>query len=237
MSPDVQGVPERYRDVFRTASFWAQASDDVLDRLASAATVHPCRRGEVICHEGSRADRVIVVLSGFVRGVHYEPTGHVVLLENSGPGEVLGPIGAFADAPFEADLEAGAETVIATFPMRILEDIIQSDATVAMSVIRGIARRWMSVVGVTKRNSAEVPTRLARFLLGLPALNSNSSALLVELPCSRVELAVVLATTPETLSRTFHKLADENVIEAYERTVRVLDVPALERIAGGDGSE
>jgi CRP-like cAMP-binding protein len=237
VSSDVLGVPERYREVFRTTAFWAQASDEVLDRLAAAATVHECRRGEVICREGSRADRVIVVLAGFVRGVHYQPSGHVILLENSGPGEVLGPIGAFADTPFETNLEAGADTVIATFPISTLEELIQSDPTIAMSVIRGLARRWVSVVGITKRNAAEVPTRLARYLLGLPSLNTSASSLLVELPCSRVELAVMLATTPETLSRTFHKFADEHILEAYERTVRVLDVPRLERIAVGDSSE
>jgi CRP/FNR family transcriptional regulator len=237
VSSDVPGVPARYRDVFRTTAFWAQAPDEVLDRLAAASTVHQCRRGEVICREGSRPDRVIVVLAGFVRSVHYPPSGHVVLLENSGPGEVLGPIGAFADTPFESDLEAGADTVVATFPVSLLEEIIQSDPIVAMSVIRGLARRWVSVVGITKRNSAEVPTRLARYLLGLKALNSNSASLLVELPCSRAELAVMLATTPETLSRTFHRLADEHVLETYERTVRVLNVPELERIAAEEAPE
>jgi CRP/FNR family transcriptional regulator, dissimilatory nitrate respiration regulator len=237
VSSDVLGVPERYRNVFRSATFWSEASDEVLDRLSEASTVHECRRGEVIYREGSRADRVIVVLAGYVRGVHYQPTGHVVLLENSGPGEVLGPIGAFADTPFEADLEAGADTVIAAFPISLLEEIIESDSTVAMSVIRGMARRWVSVVGVTKRNAAEVPTRLARYLFSLPALNSSSTSLLVELPCSRVELAVMLATTPETLSRTFHRLADEHILEAYERTVRVLNVPELERIAAGETPE
>jgi len=237
VSPDVLGVPERYRDVFRTTVFWADAPCDILDRLAAASTVHVCRRGEVICREGSRADRVIVVLAGFVRAVHYQPSGHVVLLENSGPGEVLGPIGAFADTPFEADLEAGADTVIATFPVSLLEEVIASEPSVAMSVIRGIASRWVSVIGISKRNSAEVPARLARYLLGLPALNSTASSLLVELPCSRVELAVMLATTPETLSRTFHKFADEHILEAYERTVRVLDVASLERIARSETTE
>ena len=235
--PDVVGIPERYGDVFRCATFWSQASDDVISRLAAASTVHECRRGEVIYREGARAERVIVLLAGYVRGVHYQPNGHMVLLENSGPGEVLGPIGAFADVPFEADLEAGYDTVIATFPVSLLEDVIRSDPAVALSVIRGLAKRWVSVIAITKRNAAEVPTRLARYLLSLQPLNTSATSLLVELPTSRVELAIILATTPETLSRTFHRLADEHLIEAYERTVRVLDVPGLERLAKGDPLE
>jgi CRP/FNR family transcriptional regulator len=106
-----------------------------------------------------------------------------------------------------------------------------------MSVIRGLAYRWLSVISVTKRNAAEVPTRLARYLLSLPPARSASGGRLVELPCSRVELAVMLATTPETLSRTFHRLVEDHVIEAYERTVRVVDVAALERIAEGTAEE
>ena len=234
---DIQGVPKLYLDVFRAAAFWASAPEAVLDRLAKASVVHECRRGEVICREGTRSNRVIVVLKGYVRAVHYETNGHAVLLESSGPGQVLGPIGAFADAPFEADLEASSDTVIAFFPMQVLEDVIRAEPAVALSVIRGLAQRWISVVSLSKRNATEVPTRLARYLLSLPSSNSAPGRRLVELPCSRVELAVMLATTPETLSRTFHHLADDLVVEAYERTVRVVDVNALERIAKGDAED
>ena len=232
---DSQGISVRYRDVFHGARFWASAPEEVRNRLAAASVVHACRRGEVICREGARAVSAIVILEGNVRAVHYETNGHAVLIESSGPGEVLGPISAFADTPFEADLEAGADTVVALFPMRLLDEAIRTEPTVALSVIRGLAHRWLSVVSVTKRNSAEVPTRLARYLLGLPPLKSaDLGSRLVVLPCSRVELAVMLATTPETLSRTFHRLADDLVIETYERTVRMMDMDALGRIAEGD---
>ena len=235
MPTDPQGICGRHRDVFHGARFWASAPEEVRNRLAAASVVHTCRRGEVICREGTRAVSALVILEGNVRAVHYETNGHAVLIESSGPGEVLGPVSAFADTPFEADLEAGADTVVALFPMRLLDEAIRTEPTVALSVIRGLASRWLSVVSVTKRNSAEVPTRLARYLLGLPPLKSAAAGgRLVELPCSRVELAVMLATTPETLSRTFHRLADDLVIETYERTIRVMDMDALQRVAEGD---
>ena len=234
VSPDIQGMPERYRRVFRNATFWADAPDAAIDQLAAASIVHECARGELIFREGSPADRVLVVLTGQVRSVHHTPDGHSVFLENSSPGEVIGPIGAYTDRPFEADIEAGSGTVIALFPMRLLDELIREEPRLALSVIRGIAHRWLTVVDIAKRNSAEVPTRLARFLLELPPVRTPNGTRLVELPCSRVELATMLATSPETLSRTFHRLADDHIIEAYQRSVRLNDVRALERIAEGE---
>jgi CRP/FNR family transcriptional regulator len=234
---DIQGIPPVYRDIFAHAAFWSAASEAAIERLAHASSVHECKRGEVLFREGSMAVRGLVVLAGYVRAVHYQTNGHSVLIESSAPGEVIGPIGGFADVAFEADIEAGSDTVVAFFPMSLLKELVATEPGVALSVIQGLAKRWVSVISLTKRNAAEVPTRLARYLLELPALRETDTTRLVELPGSRVELAVILATSPETLSRTFHVLTEEGVVDAYMRTVRILDLRALERLAQDDPSE
>jgi CRP-like cAMP-binding protein len=47
------------------------------------------------------------------------------------------------------------------------------------------------------------------------------------LSSSREELAQLIGTTPETLSRTLHGLADEGVLALDRKTIRVLDLPSL----------
>ena len=53
----------------------------------------------------------------------------------------------------------------------------------------------------------------------------------VELPLSRTELASLLGTVPETLSRAFLKLAQQGLIEADRRTVTIKDRTGLEEAA------
>ena len=49
----------------------------------------------------------------------------------------------------------------------------------------------------------------------------------VDLGVTRVELAARLGTVPETLSRAFHALQDEGIIESHGQRVHVLDREGL----------
>lgn len=235
MRADREGIlGSRWEPVFRAVPFWADASEKAVSRLASESVVHKCRKGEILFPEGSVCDRVLVILQGQVRGVHYETTGHVVVLEVLAAGDVVGSISAFSDTPFEGDVEAGAGTVVAWLPVSALEELICSGPEVAMSVVRAMARRWVAVVSAAKRNATTVPARLARYLGALPRTELGAGTYRVELPTKRVELAATLATSPETLSRAFHRLRSEGLIEDAGRSVTVLDDWELQAAAVGD---
>jgi CRP-like cAMP-binding protein len=224
----------RWEGVFRGAGFWRDASEVALDNLVDQAVIQRCRKGEVLFSEGSIGDRALVILQGYIRGVHYETTGHVVVLEVLGPGDVVGVISAFAEAPFEGDVEAGAGTVVAVVPVTAIEELISSGPEVAMSVVRSMARRWVAVVSAAKRNATTVPSRLARYITELPRTRLGPSSYSVQIPTKRVELAATLATSPETLSRSFHRLRDEGLIEDAGRKVTVLDDQLLHLLAEGE---
>jgi len=224
----------RWESAFRNAPFWRDASEAALDALAAQAVVHGCRKGEILFREGTIADRILVVLQGQVRGVHYETSGHVVILEVLGAGDLVGTVSTLAEAPFEGDVEAGADTVVAWLPFSAIEELIVSGPEVALSVVKSMARRWVAVVSAGKRNAATVPARLARYLAELPRVELSASSYRVRLPTTRVDLAATLATSPETLSRAFHRLREEGLIEDAGRAVTVLDDPRLRVLAQDD---
>ena len=64
--------------------------------------------------------------------------------------------------------------------------------------------------------------------------DGSPEPLTVELGISRVDLAALLGTVPETLSRTFRALQEDGVISARGRTVSLLDIQALATRAQGN---
>ena len=235
MAVEHEGIRgSRWESVFRSAPFWQDASEEALDDLADQAIVWRCRKGEILFPEGSIGDRVLVVLQGYVRGVHYETTGHVVMLEVLGTGDTVGAFSALADAPFEGDIEAGAGTVVASVPASAIEGLVCTGPEVAMSMVRAMARRWIAVVSAAKRNATTVPARLARYLTDLPRCGLGPNTYSVRIPTKRVELAATLATSPETLSRSFRKLRSEGLIDDAGRDVTVLDDRGLRLLAEGE---
>ncbi len=78
-----------------------------------------------------------------------------------------------------------------------------------------------------------VRQRAARYLArALPAdVERSSRPLRLRLPIRRGEMAHLIGTTPETLSRTLHALAAQGILEVHRREIRVLDLEALRRLA------
>jgi CRP/FNR family transcriptional regulator len=80
----------------------------------------------------------------------------------------------------------------------------------------------------------EIPGRLASFLLhSLSQLPKNVEQL--DLAISQRELAKILGSTPEALSRALRKLADDGILQASGRTIRILNRGALADLAEGNG--
>ena len=153
--------------------------------------------------------------------------GHPIAMETYWPGDVLGVVSAVSGIALETDIEAAVDLTVALMPTESLKSLIATEPAVAMSVINEISHRWADAVNVNKRNAGDVISRVASYLAGLPRTRLGGSAYAVEIPTTRVELAASLGTTPETLSRAFHSLQEQKLIESHDRMVIVLDGDAL----------
>ena len=71
----------------------------------------------------------------------------------------------------------------------------------------------------------EVPARLADYLLYIAKEQNNDGA--VKLPVSKGQLASLLGTIPETLSRIFARMSDEGLIKVEGRSITILDRDGL----------
>jgi len=71
----------------------------------------------------------------------------------------------------------------------------------------------------------EVPSRLASYLLYLSEEQKNRAQ--VHLDISKGQLASLLGTTPETLSRIFAKMTEEGLIKVRGRVITLKNIPGL----------
>jgi CRP/FNR family transcriptional regulator len=78
----------------------------------------------------------------------------------------------------------------------------------------------------------EVPGRLAAYLL-LENEESETKGE-IRLPIAKSQLASLLGTIPETLSRIFAKMIKQEFIKAKGSTITVLDYEGLQELADGE---
>jgi CRP/FNR family transcriptional regulator len=75
----------------------------------------------------------------------------------------------------------------------------------------------------------EVPGRLAAYLIYVADEQGGADS--ISLNISKGQLASLLGTIPETLSRMFTRMSNQNLIEVKDRTIRLLDRERLEELA------
>jgi CRP/FNR family transcriptional regulator len=84
-------------------------------------------------------------------------------------------------------------------------------------------------VQVENLSLKEVPGRLASYLIYLAEEQGNPRS--VHLPISKGQLASLLGTIPETLSRIFNKMSAHGSIDVQAAEIVLKDRSALEELA------
>jgi CRP/FNR family transcriptional regulator, dissimilatory nitrate respiration regulator len=188
-------------------------------------------RGEALFLEGDRADGIYVVRTGRVKVYTSSPAGREQILHLLGPGDSIGDVAMFSGETFPATAEALARSDVVFIPKQAILDMVSREPEVAMLFLTGLSRRLREFARLIQDLSLrEVSERLASYLLYQSRDVPAGMATMV-LPMPKGELAALLGTVPETLSRAFQRLSASGLLSVRGRTVHIKDRPALQKAA------
>lgn len=213
----------------------------VLDELSRISGRRLYGAGQTVVHAQEVSDFVGCVSRGILRVQATMPDGqqHIVglLVENDLFGRVF-------DGPHKFAIEAATDTEIRTFRRGPFEDLLTHSVELERLVLLNIlneldrAREWMLLLA-----NHRVTGRLAGFLFILcrrwgkvtDVVQVPGQTFELEIPVSRTDLAQLLGTRPESLSRAVHALARSGIIRIESPyKFEILKFDALVELAGGD---
>ena len=201
-----------------------------LEDLAGIVEEPAFRRGQSIFSEGDEGAGFYVVASGRVKVFKLSSEGKEQILHILGPGEPFGEVPVFAGQHFPASAEAMEEARLFFFPRGSFVRLIKKNPGLALNMLAVLSRRLRVFASLIEDLSLkEVPGRLAAYLLYLSKQDRGSTDL--ELTITKAQLASLLGTIPETLSRILGKMSAQGLIETDGRKIRLLDPEALEDLA------
>jgi CRP/FNR family transcriptional regulator, dissimilatory nitrate respiration regulator len=204
-----------------------------LGELARIIVDRRYKHGEVLFSEGDEASGFFVLLSGRLKIFKLSPDGKEQILHFIEPGDPFAEVAMFAGSHYPAHAEALKESRAIFFPRAAFEKLIKGDPDLAMNMLAILSQRLKYFSRLVEDLSLkEVPQRLAAYLLYLTGAGNND--LPVDLNISKGQLASLLGTIPETLSRILNKMATQGLIEVKGRTMKLLKRHALESLASGE---
>lgn len=198
-----------------------------LDEIIAITFEKKYGRGETIFFEGDEGNGFYMVLSGKVKVFKMSPAGKEHILHIFGPGEPIGEVPVFHGQPFPASSEALVKSSMLFIPRDQFITLIHKTPSIAINMLAVLSMRLRNFASQIENLSLkEVPARLAGYLLYLS--KEQGMADTVELEISKGQLASLLGTIPETLSRIFAKMSDEGLIRVEGKKITILDFIALE---------
>lgn len=221
---------EKTRRIISAIPLFSGLPRDQIDDLTRIAVDKHFRKGQIIFSEGDAGDGFYLIIDGLVKIFKVSFEGKEQILHIFGPGEPFGEVPVFSGRHFPAHAEALAKTHLVFFPKDAFTALIHQNPSLAMNMLAVLSMRLREfTVKIEDLSLKEVPGRLAAYLLYLSDETASLEA--VDLDISKQQLAALLGTIPETLSRILAKMTRQGLIRVDGRRIELLDRPRLEDLA------
>jgi len=216
------------RPCIKRCPLFAGATDQDLDRLLDVGRIRAAQKGELLFSEGDMAAGFFVVASGKVKIYKLSPEGKERILHIVHPCTTFAEAAIFGDGLYPAYAEPLESSTLVFFGKSDFLNLLHQDAQIAINMIGGLSRFLRQFAGqIEDLTFKDVPARLARYLLNLAGDETDH----FDLPITKSQLASNLGTVSETLSRTFRKLSDDEILSVRGKTITFLDRDRLEDLA------
>jgi CRP/FNR family transcriptional regulator len=216
--------------IIASAPMFGGLTDEQLSKISNIAQNQSFQRGQAIFWEKDRAVGFHVVADGKVKIYKTSPEGKEQILHIYGPGQPFGEVPVFSGGRYPANAMSIEKSRTLFFQRQDFINLISEHPSLALNMIAVLSVRLRQfTVQVENLSLKEVPARLASYLLYLAEEQKKSD--IVTLPISKGQLASLLGTIPETLSRIFNKMSQHRLITVKGSVISLIDPEGLQALS------
>ncbi len=228
------GDQSRIRLALERSAHFGKFAPEVLDRLAAISRLRHARHGERLGSGEARDDQLWIIVSGAVRISTRPNEGsresvHAVL----GPGSFYGLANAVHHGPYTFDARAFGATDLAVVDAARLRAGLEQFPRMWRKVSALMASRLKVALDIITDNSVlPLRERLARRLVGAATSSALAEGAQPTVYMTQGDLARMLNAGRSKINLTLKRLEAQGVLRTGYRTITLLDMPALHKLAG-----
>lgn len=199
-------------------------------RLTARATVHHCRRGQMVFHQGQPATAMWIVLEGWVHLVRFPKDhghGQGAVIATVTPREALCGISAMEATTYAASGIVASEARLLEIPAADFNAALAQAPAFATAVLCACNRRIRQMTEQHGAMLEPVPRRIVRALLQLRAQFGDT------LPMTHRELAQMSWTTTESAIRAVGALKRKGYVSGRRGQLTIRRAEALAHLLDG----
>ena len=204
-------------------------------RSAILRRARPTRfpKGRTLVEKDSRSTDVFLLLEGTAQVVLYSPAGREVWINTAGPDDLIGELAALDGEPRSTSVVALTDLSVISMPASEFLTCLKDSPAAALLLARRLAAGMRKLTEqVYELNLLNVQTRIQRELLRLAKTGVLRDSVIEIRPApTHAEFASRIGTHREAVTRELRALAKDNIVKSGRRSLVILDLERLERIA------
>ncbi len=181
--------------------------------------------GETVFFDGDPSLGIYCIESGLVGVRKSDVDGNSVLLFLAAPGDTVGYRSLLAGEDHKTSAEVLEPSTICFVDQSTVRKLLAHNPSLGLRFLRRASKDLGDADERILHNvSLSVRARFAHLLMVLidrHGAKAEDGSLILKLPLSRQDLAAMIGTSPESMSRTIRKFEDEGVAQFTGRTVQV----------------
>ncbi len=223
---------------FRANKLFRHMTGQEIEALSSSIEILRYGKGEMILQRHDQDGGIYLLLEGVLLANQYAKSGREVGYRRISPGGYFGEIAAIDGQPRSANIVAVEDVRIARLPQGLVRRLFEMSPNFMRALLEDMAGLTRSLTDrLFELTAVSVACRVDIELLRMATAAGGDGLTAVITPCpTHAELAALLGSQREPVTRELNRLAGLNIVRQTGRTLHVLDVPALaaeiERIGG-----
>src|ERR1043165_4085500 len=209
--------------------------DPALQKLNEIKSTAIYPKSAVLFIEGQQPRGVFVLCAGKVKLSTSSREGKTIITKLSSPGDVLGLNATMSNRPYEVTAEM-VEPGQANFIARdAFVSFLREYGEVAVRVAEQLSRNYYSAYEEIKTLglTTSLSEKFAKLLLSWsPQSKQGDNSAQVKLTLTHEEIAEMIGTTRETVSRLFSEFKKKQLVQVKGATLTIKNKAALEQLLG-----
>lgn len=187
--------------------------------LERTSSIKSIRKKAVLFLEGQLGSDIYYVLKGSVRLFRTREDGTEFVVHFVRENEVFAELLPFLGGRYPVSAQALEPLEVLAIHAHAFEELLSKDPSLGLKIILALTGRIQGFLRAMETlTNPEVKHRLLGYLKDLSERRSSSR---IRLPATKHDIALLLGTTPETLSRIFRKLEEEGTIQMKGREIEL----------------
>lgn len=227
--------PMRMRILGQTKLFEG-LTEKQLDSIDKRMVSLSWAEGDLLYTAGGPADHLYVVAAGLVKAVQLASNGNDTIVDIRAPGDLFGGFSVVGQPVYTETVQALVTTCALRIDTGVFRAVLLEFPQVALRVLDDVTTLLSGAhSNASQHATATVAERVAATLLRLAdkfgQQGASGDGTLIQLPLSRVDLAEMIGSTPESVSRVMSRLRKDGIIDSGRRWTSILDRAKLAAVA------